>query len=112
MNRHGYVVAKGMIVQHVDGKEQQDIDEPSAKRDDVGSKEKGRARFIELGYIASDSDEQELKESYERSYVAWISICVSTVLYGTGRVIIPFVGSKLSKLNSRTGNWRGLKGLT
>lgn len=76
MDRHGYVVAKGMIVQHIDGKEQQDINEPSAKRDDVGRKEERWTRFIELRKIASDGDEQKLNESYERPYVTWISICV------------------------------------
>lgn len=76
MNRHGYVVAKGMIVQHIDGEEQQDINEPSAKRDDIGSKEERRTRYIELRYIASNGDEQKLNKSYECSYVALISICV------------------------------------
>lgn len=75
MDGHGYVVAKCMVIQHVDGKEQQDVNEPSAKRDDVGRKEERRARFIELRYIASDGDEQKLNKCYKRSYVAWISIC-------------------------------------
>lgn len=46
-----------MIVQHVDCEEQQDIDEPSTKRDDVGSEEERRTRFIELRYIASNGYE-------------------------------------------------------
>lgn len=75
MDRHGYVVAKCMIVQHVDGKEQQDVDEPSAKRNDVGRKKERWTRYIELRYIASDGDEQELNKSYKRSYATWISIC-------------------------------------
>lgn len=112
MNRHGYVVAKGMVVQHIDGEEQQDIDEPSAKRDDVWSKEERRTRFIELRYIASDGDEQKLNKGYERSYVAWISICARDQFYRIGRVVIPFVGSKLYKLTVGTGNKRGLKGFT
>lgn len=70
MNRHGYVVAKCMVVQHVNGEEQQDVNEPSAKRDDIGRKEERWTRFIELRYIASDGDEQKLNKGYKRSYVA------------------------------------------
>jgi hypothetical protein len=36
MDWYGYVITKGMIVQHIDAKEQQNIDEPTAKWDDVG----------------------------------------------------------------------------
>lgn len=57
MNRYGYVIAEGMIVQHVDSKEQEDIDKPAAKRDDVGSQEERRARSIELCYVARYRDE-------------------------------------------------------
>lgn len=62
MNGHGNVVAKGMVVEHIDAKEQDDIDEPAADRDLVRRNKKRRARAVELRNVASDGNEEELDE--------------------------------------------------
>jgi hypothetical protein len=43
MDGYGNVVAKGMVVEYIDAKEQDDIDEPAADRDLVRRNEKRRA---------------------------------------------------------------------
>lgn len=58
-----------MVVQHVDAEEEQDIDEPAAKRDDIRSHEEGRPCPVELRNVTSDGDEQELNKGDERSCV-------------------------------------------
>lgn len=68
MNRDGDIVAEGMIVQHVDAEEQNNVEDPSTDGNLVGGQEEWRPRAIKLGYITRDSNEEELHKGQERSY--------------------------------------------
>jgi hypothetical protein len=61
----GDVVAEGMVVQHVDGEEEEDVDQPAAEGHTVRSKEEGRAVRVELGDVARGGHEDELYEGEE-----------------------------------------------
>lgn len=63
------VVAERVVVQKIDGKEQQYIDEPSSNRDSIGSKKEGRPATVELRKVASDRHEKKLNEGQEGATV-------------------------------------------
>lgn len=62
-----YIVAKCVVVQHIDGEEQEDVDEPTADGNAVGPEEEGGSVGVELGEVACDGDEDELHKSQEGS---------------------------------------------
>ena len=65
MYRNRDIVAECMVVQHVDGEEEEDIDQPPADGDAVRSKEEGWAVGVELGKVAGGSNEDELYKGQE-----------------------------------------------
>ena len=65
MYRNGDVVAERMVVQHVDGEEEEDVDQPAAEGHAVRSEEEGRAVGVELGDVACDGHEDELNKGQE-----------------------------------------------
>lgn len=75
----GDVVAEGMVVQDVDGEEQEDVDEPAADGDAVRSEEEGRPAGIELGDVAGDGHEDELDEGQEGS---WGDVSMGSIVEG------------------------------
>lgn len=62
MYRHRDIVAESMVVQHVDGEEKCDVNEPSANRNPVRLEEKWWPRYVELRDVSSGSNEDELDE--------------------------------------------------
>jgi hypothetical protein len=64
----GDVVAESMVVQDVDGEEQDDIDEPAADGDAVRSEEEGGTAWIELRDVAGSGNEDELDKGQERPW--------------------------------------------
>lgn len=68
MNRHGYIVAKGMVIQHVDAEEKYNIDQPATDWYSIRLDEEGRACPIELRDVARDGNEEELHKSEQGSY--------------------------------------------
>lgn len=54
------VVAKRVVVQHVDREEQDDVDQPAADGDTVRSEEERGSVSVQLGYVARDGHEDEL----------------------------------------------------
>ena len=67
MDRHGDVVAEGVVIQHINAEEKYDVDQPTADRDSVWLDEEWRTCKIELRDIACDSDEEELYKGQKRS---------------------------------------------
>lgn len=65
MYRNRDIVAECMVVQHVDGEEEEDIDQPPADGDTVRSEEEGWPVGVELGEVAGGSDEDELHKGQE-----------------------------------------------
>ena len=57
-----YVVAKYMIVQHIYGEEQDDIDQPAAYRHSIRLEEMRRSASIELRDESGDGHKEELDE--------------------------------------------------
>lgn len=68
MDGDGDVVAEGMVVQDVDGEEQEDIDEPAADGDAVWSEEERGPAWVELREVARGGNEDELDEGQERPW--------------------------------------------
>ena len=63
MDRHRYVVAKRVVIKHVDSEKEDNVDEPSSYRNTVRPEEERRPRRVKLREIPSNGDEQELDES-------------------------------------------------
>jgi len=68
MNRYRYIVAEGMVIEHVAAEEQDDIDEPAADRHSVGREEERRALRVELRYVSGNGNEEELDKSQKRPF--------------------------------------------
>jgi hypothetical protein len=66
MYRHGDVIAERMVVQHIDGEEEEDVDQPAAEGNAVRSEKEWGAVGVELGDVASGGNEDELNEGQER----------------------------------------------
>lgn len=56
-----------MVVEYVDAEEEHNVDDPAAQRDFGRGYEKGRPSLVELGHVARDSHEEELRKCQERS---------------------------------------------
>lgn len=69
MDRHGDVVAKGMVVQNIDREEEQDVDHPATYRDMIRLEEERRSSLVELRDVSRGGDEEELDERQEGAAV-------------------------------------------
>lgn len=67
MDRHGDIVAKRMIVEHIDAEEEHNVDQPAADGNSVRRNEERRAARVELGDVTGDRHEKELDEREERA---------------------------------------------
>ena len=59
------IVAEGMVVQHIDAEEENDIDQPASEWNLVRSDEERRSSLVELGEVAGGSHKDELNKSQE-----------------------------------------------
>lgn len=71
MYGHRNVVAKSMVIEDIDGKEQRDIDQPSFDRNLVFLEEEGRTAPVDLGRQADEGNEEKLDKGQECTCECW-----------------------------------------
>lgn len=90
-----------MVVEHIDTKEQDDVDEPSADGHSIRRKEERWALRVELRYVSGNSDKEELDKCQKRpfEYVSMFEIDSDM------DIIVPLAGSTLmaGNISYRTG---------
>lgn len=77
MHRYRNVIAKGVVVENIDGEEQYNVDEPAANWDSVGFEVERWASAVELGGETGDGDKDELHKSQQETWPQ--RNCVSAV---------------------------------
>lgn len=105
MNGHRDVIAKGMVVEKIDGEEEEYVDTPPAKGNLVRGNEEGRPALVKLGHVSRRGYEDELDERDQGSWIDWQ---MSLECHRTGALDVPLAGSKLFKVRSTLascGSW-------
>lgn len=109
MNWYGNVIAEGVVVEDIDAKEEDNIDQPATDGHLVWCQEKGRPSDIELCNVSCDSHEEKLRKSEQD---AWSRVKHS--LRGEGGVGskfagVPLDGSKLRNVRNKSWFWGRFK---
>ncbi len=92
MDRHGNIVAKSEIVQHVDSEEHQDIRKPSNQGDSSFFDKEWRMGGGEVRWPCEESRYNELDESDEEAAIRFLSV---EILVSASKVSI-FIASRLT----------------
>lgn len=57
-----------MVVEHIDGEEEDNVNQPALQGNLGRGNEKGRASFVKLGHVARDGHKEELHKRQECPY--------------------------------------------
>lgn len=80
MNRDGNAVAESMVVQDIDGEEENDIDHPPPQRNSIRLQKEGRSAPIELCDISRDGYKDELHKREQGACDVLTRACAASTM--------------------------------